>query len=151
MTPAVVSMGLLKVHLMVAVEGHLFQKWFHASPNLAYTYIWDKTDAYGQRVYGLSEAVGKWKGWMEEKLCWRAQIFFFSPSLAHPEYIRHFTTKTALVMTEGVGLISEPEGEIIHQKPSLDPLRNMAPVKGSFFFFICLFFIEAAFGSVSQP
>lgn len=59
---------------------------------------------------------------------------FFSPSLAHPEYIRHFTTKTALVMTEGVGLISEPEGEIIHQKPSLDPLRNMAPVKGSFFF-----------------
>uniref|UniRef100_A0A665UFG1 Teneurin-2 n=1 Tax=Echeneis naucrates TaxID=173247 RepID=A0A665UFG1_ECHNA len=57
MTPAVVSMGLLKVHLMVAVEGHLFQKWFHASPNLAYTYIWDKTDAYGQRVYGLSEAV----------------------------------------------------------------------------------------------
>lgn len=62
MTPAVVSMGLLKVHLMVAVEGHLFQKWFHASPNLAYTYIWDKTDAYGQRVYGLSEAVGEWKG-----------------------------------------------------------------------------------------
>lgn len=60
MTPAVVSMGLLKVHLMVAVEGHLFQKWFHASPNLAYTYIWDKTDAYGQRVYGLSEAVGEW-------------------------------------------------------------------------------------------
>uniref|UniRef100_A0AAQ4QAD9 Teneurin transmembrane protein 2 n=1 Tax=Gasterosteus aculeatus aculeatus TaxID=481459 RepID=A0AAQ4QAD9_GASAC len=57
MTPAVVSMGLLKVHLMVAVEGHLFQKWFHASPNLAYTYIWDKSDAYGQRVYGLSEAV----------------------------------------------------------------------------------------------
>lgn len=66
MTPAVVSMGLLKVHLMVAVEGHLFQKWFHASPNLAYTYIWDKTDAYGQRVYGLSEAVGEWKGWMED-------------------------------------------------------------------------------------
>lgn len=59
MTPAVVSMGLLKVHLMVAVEGHLFQKWFHASPNLAYTYIWDKTDAYGQRVYGLSQAVGE--------------------------------------------------------------------------------------------
>lgn len=59
MTPAVVSMDLLKVHLMVAVEGHLFQKWFHASPNMSYSYIWDKTDAYGQRVYGLSEAVGK--------------------------------------------------------------------------------------------
>ncbi|KAF4091380.1 hypothetical protein AMELA_G00036250, partial [Ameiurus melas] len=57
MTQAVVPLSLIKVHLMVAVEGHLFQKWFHASPNLAYTFIWDKTDAYGQRVYGLSEAV----------------------------------------------------------------------------------------------
>lgn len=43
---------------MVAVVGRLFQKWFPASPNLAYTFIWDKTDAYNQRVYGLSEAVG---------------------------------------------------------------------------------------------
>lgn len=59
MTQAVVPLSLIKVHLMVAVEGHLFQKWFHASPNLAYTFIWDKTDAYGQRVYGLSEAVGE--------------------------------------------------------------------------------------------
>ncbi|ROJ29368.1 Teneurin-2, partial [Anabarilius grahami] len=58
MTQAVVPLSLVKVHLMVAVEGHLFQKWFHASPNLAYTFIWDKTDAYGQRVYGLSDAVG---------------------------------------------------------------------------------------------
>ncbi|POI35717.1 hypothetical protein CIB84_000531, partial [Bambusicola thoracicus] len=46
-----------QVHLMVAVVGRLFQKWFPASPNLAYTFIWDKTDAYNQRVYGLSEAV----------------------------------------------------------------------------------------------
>lgn len=44
---------------MVAVVGRLFQKWFPAQPNLSYTFIWDKTDAYGQRVYGLSEAVGK--------------------------------------------------------------------------------------------
>lgn len=43
---------------MVAVVGRLFQKWFPAQPNLSYTFIWDKTDAYGQRVYGLSEAVG---------------------------------------------------------------------------------------------
>ncbi|XP_064207985.1 teneurin-2-like isoform X3 [Anguilla rostrata] len=57
MTQALVPLSLLKVHLMVAVEGHLFQKWFHSSPNLAYTFIWDKTDAYNQRVYGLSEAV----------------------------------------------------------------------------------------------
>lgn len=44
---------------MVAVVGRLFQKWFPAQPNLSYTFIWDKTDAYGQQVYGLSEAVGK--------------------------------------------------------------------------------------------
>lgn len=59
MTMAQVPVNLAKVHLMVAIEGHLFQKWFHASPNLAYTYIWDKTDAYRQRVYGLAEAVGE--------------------------------------------------------------------------------------------
>lgn len=46
---------------MVAVVGRLFQKWFPASPNLAYTFIWDKTDAYNQKVYGLSEAVGKFR------------------------------------------------------------------------------------------
>ncbi|XP_067852200.1 teneurin-2 [Heptranchias perlo] len=57
MTQSIVPINLIKVHLMVAVEGHLFQKWFHASPNLAYTFIWDKTDAYSQKVYGLSEAV----------------------------------------------------------------------------------------------
>lgn len=58
MTQSTVPLNLIKVHLMVAVEGHLFQKSFQASSNLAYTFIWDKTDAYGQRVYGLSDAVG---------------------------------------------------------------------------------------------
>ncbi|XP_050168336.1 teneurin-2 isoform X13 [Myiozetetes cayanensis] len=57
MTQTLVPLNLIKVHLMVAVEGHLFQKSFQASPNLAYTFIWDKTDAYGQKVYGLSDAV----------------------------------------------------------------------------------------------
>ncbi|XP_055141299.1 teneurin-2 isoform X4 [Symphalangus syndactylus] len=57
MTQSTVPLNLIRVHLMVAVEGHLFQKSFQASPNLAYTFIWDKTDAYGQRVHGLSDAV----------------------------------------------------------------------------------------------
>lgn len=87
MTPAVVSMGLLKVHLMVAVEGHLFQKWFHASPNLAYTYIWDKSDAYGQRVYGLSEAVGECEEWIEGNIFSTCELY---------EYISQYTTKAAL-------------------------------------------------------
>ncbi|XP_062905513.1 teneurin-3 isoform X7 [Mobula hypostoma] len=57
MTQSTVPFNLMKVHLMVAVVGRLFQKWFPASPNLSYTFIWDKTDAYNQKVYGLSEAV----------------------------------------------------------------------------------------------
>ncbi|XP_026027902.1 teneurin-3 isoform X9 [Astatotilapia calliptera] len=57
MTQTSIPFNLMKVHLMVAVVGRLFQKWFPAQPNLSYTFIWDKTDAYGQRVYGLSEAV----------------------------------------------------------------------------------------------
>ncbi|XP_078252785.1 teneurin-3-like isoform X2 [Rhinoraja longicauda] len=57
MTQSTVPFNLMKVHLMVAVVGRLFQKWFPALPNLAYTFIWDKTDAYNQKVYGLSEAV----------------------------------------------------------------------------------------------
>ncbi|XP_055460638.1 teneurin-2 isoform X2 [Psammomys obesus] len=57
MTQSTVPLNLIRVHLMVAAEGHLFQRSFQASPNLAYTFIWDKTDAYGQRVYGLSDAV----------------------------------------------------------------------------------------------
>jgi hypothetical protein len=66
MTQSTVPLNLIRVHLMVAVEGHLFQKSFQASPNLAYTFIWDKTDAYGQRVYGLSDAVG---------MCWFQPLF----------------------------------------------------------------------------
>uniref|UniRef100_A0A7N8WYT3 Teneurin transmembrane protein 3 n=1 Tax=Mastacembelus armatus TaxID=205130 RepID=A0A7N8WYT3_9TELE len=57
MTHSSIPFNLMKVHLMVAVVGRLFQKWFPAQPNLSYTFIWDKTDAYGQRVFGLSEAV----------------------------------------------------------------------------------------------
>ncbi|XP_061690112.1 teneurin-3 isoform X3 [Syngnathoides biaculeatus] len=49
--------GLMKVHLMVAVMGRQLQKSFPAFPDLSYTFIWDKTDAYGQKVYGLAEAV----------------------------------------------------------------------------------------------
>uniref|UniRef100_A0A3B3RXL7 Teneurin-3 n=1 Tax=Paramormyrops kingsleyae TaxID=1676925 RepID=A0A3B3RXL7_9TELE len=57
MTQASIPFNLMKVHLMVAVVGRLFQKWFPATPDLSYTFIWDKTDAYNQKVYGLSEAV----------------------------------------------------------------------------------------------
>ncbi|KAI5624951.1 teneurin-3 isoform X2, partial [Silurus asotus] len=57
MTESTVPLGLAKVHLMVAVEGRTFQKEFPASARLSFTFIWDKNDAYGQKVYGLAEAV----------------------------------------------------------------------------------------------
>lgn len=60
MTHPTIPFNLMKVHLMVAVEGRLFRKWFAAAPDLSYYFIWDKTDVYSQKVYRLSEAFGKW-------------------------------------------------------------------------------------------
>ncbi|XP_054829987.1 teneurin-4 isoform X9 [Eublepharis macularius] len=56
LTHPTIPFNLMKVHLMVAVEGRLFRKWFAAGPDLSYYFIWDKTDVYNQKVYGLSEA-----------------------------------------------------------------------------------------------
>ncbi|XP_071773639.1 teneurin-4 isoform X6 [Centroberyx gerrardi] len=56
LTHPTIPFNLMKVHLMVAVEGRLFRKWFPAAPNLAYDFVWDKADVYSQKVYGLSEA-----------------------------------------------------------------------------------------------
>lgn len=52
---------MIKVHLTVAVEGRLTQKWFPAAINLIYTFAWNKTDIYGQKVWGLAEALGMLK------------------------------------------------------------------------------------------
>lgn len=60
LTHAVIPFSLMKVHLMVAVEGRLFRKWFSAAPSLSYDFVWDKTDVYSQKVFGLSEAFGEW-------------------------------------------------------------------------------------------
>nr|XP_032827140.1 teneurin-3-like isoform X4 [Petromyzon marinus] len=57
LTPASVPFNLLKVHLSVAVEGRFFRTWFPSAPNLRHTFIWDKTNAYGQPVYGIAEAL----------------------------------------------------------------------------------------------
>ncbi|XP_061484946.1 teneurin-4 isoform X1 [Rhineura floridana] len=56
LTHPTIPFNLMKVHLIVAVEGRLFRKWFAAAPDLSYYFIWDKTDVYNQKVYGLSEA-----------------------------------------------------------------------------------------------
>nr|XP_044619150.1 teneurin-1 [Equus asinus] len=57
LTHSTIPMGMIKVHLTVAVEGRLTQKWFPAAVNLVYTFAWNKTDIYGQKVWGLAEAL----------------------------------------------------------------------------------------------
>ncbi|NXX27520.1 TEN1 protein, partial [Nicator chloris] len=57
LTHTTIPSGMAKVHLMVAVEGRLLQKWFPAAANLVYTFAWNKTDIYGQKVSGLAEAM----------------------------------------------------------------------------------------------
>lgn len=58
LTHATLPPGLAKVHLTVTVEGRQAQKWFPAATNLVYTFAWNKTDIYGQKVSGLAEAMG---------------------------------------------------------------------------------------------
>ncbi|XP_019901680.3 teneurin-3 isoform X3 [Esox lucius] len=57
MTQERLPVGLMKVHLTIAVMGRLFQKLLPAFPDLSYTFVWDKTDAYNQKVFGFAEAV----------------------------------------------------------------------------------------------
>ncbi|XP_044793134.2 teneurin-1 isoform X3 [Bubalus bubalis] len=57
LTHSTIPVGMIKVHLTVAVEGRLTQKWFPAAVNLVYTFAWNKTDIYGQKVWGLAEAL----------------------------------------------------------------------------------------------
>uniref|UniRef100_A0A8C5KL14 Teneurin-1 n=1 Tax=Jaculus jaculus TaxID=51337 RepID=A0A8C5KL14_JACJA len=57
LTHSTIPVGMIKVHLTVAIEGRLTQKWFPAAINLVYTFAWNKTDIYGQKVWGLAEAL----------------------------------------------------------------------------------------------
>uniref|UniRef100_A0A8D0C2V1 Teneurin-1 n=1 Tax=Salvator merianae TaxID=96440 RepID=A0A8D0C2V1_SALMN len=57
MTHSTIPPGMTKVHLTITIEGRLAQKWFPAATNLVYTFAWNKTDIYGQKVSGLAEAM----------------------------------------------------------------------------------------------
>ncbi|KAL2077776.1 hypothetical protein ACEWY4_027280 [Coilia grayii] len=57
LTHATVPAGLSKVHVSAAIEGRLYQKWYLAAPSLVYVLSWNKTDIYGQEVWGLTEAI----------------------------------------------------------------------------------------------
>lgn len=57
LTHSTLPAGLTKVHLSVAVEGRVVQRWVPAASNLIYAFAWNKTDIYGQKVSGLAEAL----------------------------------------------------------------------------------------------
>uniref|UniRef100_A0A803TF16 Teneurin transmembrane protein 1 n=1 Tax=Anolis carolinensis TaxID=28377 RepID=A0A803TF16_ANOCA len=57
LTHSIIPPGMTKVHLTVTIEGRLAQKSFPATTNMVYTFAWNKTDIYGQKVSGLAEAM----------------------------------------------------------------------------------------------
>lgn len=89
LTHPTIPFNLMKVHLMVAVEGRLFRKWFAAAPDLSYYFTWDKTDVYNQKVFGLSEAFGKSPspGTQRDNGTWRVQGSFLTFSEAHKAWL----------------------------------------------------------------
>ncbi|KAI4886913.1 hypothetical protein NFI96_030427, partial [Prochilodus magdalenae] len=56
LTHASIPPGLSKVHVSAVIEGRQYQKWYPAAPGLVYVLAWNKTDIYGQQVWGLTEA-----------------------------------------------------------------------------------------------
>lgn len=52
--------GLSKVHVRASVQGRLYQRWYPAGPGLVHRLVWNKTDVYGQEVWGLTHATGKY-------------------------------------------------------------------------------------------
>ncbi|XP_076447152.1 teneurin-m-like [Babylonia areolata] len=56
MTPDKVPRALRLVHLRVAVEGVVLEQVFEADPNLKYTFVWNRLNAYNQKVYGIVAA-----------------------------------------------------------------------------------------------
>ncbi|XP_065143605.1 teneurin-2 isoform X2 [Paramisgurnus dabryanus] len=127
MTPAVVPLNLAKVHLMVAVEGHLLQKWFHASPNLAYTYIWDKTDAYRQRVYGLTEAlvsVGYEYETCPSQVLWEKRTAVLQGYELNPSNLGGWSLDKHHMLNVRSGILHKGSGENVFLSQQQPPIIN---------------------------
>uniref|UniRef100_A0A673MAX5 Teneurin-2 n=1 Tax=Sinocyclocheilus rhinocerous TaxID=307959 RepID=A0A673MAX5_9TELE len=127
MTPALVPLSLAKVHLMVAVEGHLLQKWFHASPNLAYTYIWDKTDAYRQRVQGLTEAlvsVGYEYETCPSQILWEKRTAVLQGYELNPSNLGGWSLDKHHMLNVRSGILHKGSGENIFLSQQQPPIIN---------------------------
>ena len=56
LTPDTVPESLVRVHLVISIEGVLEEKMFEADPEIKFTYYWDRLNIYRQRVYGVTTA-----------------------------------------------------------------------------------------------
>nr|XP_039266115.1 teneurin-3-like isoform X3 [Styela clava] len=56
LTPLDVATNLRRVHLRISIQGILLEKMFEPIPELKYSFIWSRQDAYGQKVYGTVTA-----------------------------------------------------------------------------------------------
>uniref|UniRef100_A0A8C2JIV7 Teneurin-2 n=1 Tax=Cyprinus carpio TaxID=7962 RepID=A0A8C2JIV7_CYPCA len=127
LTPALVPLSLAKVHLMVAVEGHLLQKWFHASPNLAYMYIWDKTDAYRQRVHGLTEAlvsVGYEYETCPSQILWEKRTAVLQGYELNPSNLGSWSLDKHHMLNVRSGILHKGSGENIFLSQQQPPIIN---------------------------
>ena len=59
LTPETVPDTLVRVHLVISIEGVLEEKMFEADPEIKFTYYWDRLNIYRQRVYGVTTATIK--------------------------------------------------------------------------------------------
>lgn len=56
LTPSDVPTHLFAIHLRITIEGLVFEHLFEADPSLEYHFVWDRKNAYNQKVYGIVTA-----------------------------------------------------------------------------------------------
>jgi len=59
LTPDAIPSTLKLIHLVITIEGILFEKTFEADPVIKYTYAWNRLNVYRQNVYGVTTALVK--------------------------------------------------------------------------------------------
>ncbi|XP_075234226.1 teneurin transmembrane protein Ten-m isoform X2 [Lycorma delicatula] len=59
LTPETIPPTLKLIHLLITIEGILFEKKFEADPGIKFTYAWNRLNVYRQRVYGVTTALVK--------------------------------------------------------------------------------------------
>ncbi|XP_075394371.1 teneurin-1 isoform X3 [Tenrec ecaudatus] len=124
LTHSTVPVGMMKVHLTVAVEGRLMQKWFPAAVNLVYTFAWNKTDIYGQKVWGLAEAlvsVGYEYETCPDLILWEKRTVILQGFEMDASNLGGWSLNKHHILNPQSGIIHKGNGEnmFISQQPSI--------------------------------